>query len=843
VRVILVVALVAAFLTLGAAAQSPNGSIGGMVLDPDDKAIVGAEIIVVNDLTRVQYETKTNGDGIYEVPNLQPGPYRIQVSKSGFKTLIKPDVILNVQNAVTINFKLPIGAASVVVTVEGGAPMMNTTDATVSTVVDRQFAENLPLNGRSFQTLIELTPGVVVTPSSPTEGGEFSVNGQRASANYWMVDGVGANIGINPTAIPGNGAAGALGSFSILGGTNSLVSVDALQEFRVQTSTYAPEFGRTPGGQISIVTRSGTNQFHGSAFDYLRNDLFDANDWFADSKGLPKPRERQNDFGGTLGGPMVKDRAFFFFSYEGFRLRLPQTSLTTVPDLGARAEAVPAMQGYLNAFPLPNGPADPSNPGAAEFNATYSNPASLDAYSLRIDDKLNHGVSLFGRYNYSPSSLSEHAPFSDALNVIDESKITTQTLTVGVSWSASPNLVEDARFNFSRTSAKGTFSLDNFGGAAPPSALPFPTGVDAQNSGFSFDIFSLTNDQGLQVGPLQSNVQRQLNFFDSVSLQRGSHTMKFGGDYRRLSPTIEPQVYSQQVNFFTIPDAQSGTVGVGVILNNEHVDLLFHNVGIFAQDTWRIGPRLTATYGVRWDMDVAPSSSAGPSLPAVTGYNPADLSHVALAPAGTPVFETTYSNFAPRFGLAYELAQRPNFGTVVRAGFGVFYDLATQQAGNGIGGGVFPFGGQRLVTTGSFPFDEATAAPPPISASDLVSPGAVLYSFDPKLKLPYTLEWTASLEQSLGGQQMVSVSYVGAAGRRLIQTAEIASPNASFNQTNFVTNGSTSDYDALQVQFLRRLTQGLQALASYKWSHSLDTGSGGSWAAASGRVPGIASAN
>src|SRR4029077_791579 len=143
------------------------------------------------------------GEGIYEVPNLQPGPYRIQVSKSGFKTLIKPDVILNVQNAVTINFKLPIGAASVVVTVEGGAPMMNTTDATVSTVVDRQFAENLPLNGRSFQTLIELTPGVVVTPSSPTEGGEFSVNGQRASANYWMVDGVGANIGINPTAIPG----------------------------------------------------------------------------------------------------------------------------------------------------------------------------------------------------------------------------------------------------------------------------------------------------------------------------------------------------------------------------------------------------------------------------------------------------------------------------------------------------------------------------------------------------------------------------------------------------------------------------------------------------------------
>ena len=184
--------------------------------------------------------------------------------------------------------------------------------------------------------------------------------------------------------------------------------MDALQEFRIQTSTYAPEFGRTPGGQISIVTRSGTNQFHGTAFDYVRNNIFDANNWFSgytNNPPLVKAEERQNDFGGTLSGPIVKDRAFFFFSYEGLRLRLPQTTLTTVPDLTARQDAVPAMQPFLNAFPF-----DPKQPdlgdGISQFNASYSNPATLDAYSLRIDYRLTDKFTIFGRYNYSPSNLS-----------------------------------------------------------------------------------------------------------------------------------------------------------------------------------------------------------------------------------------------------------------------------------------------------------------------------------------------------------------------------------------------------------------------------------------------------
>jgi hypothetical protein len=327
-------------LATAAFGQSPNGTISGLVLDPSGRAIVGADILIVNDATGLSYPGVTNGQGIYAIASLPPGPYRLQVSKVGFKTLIKPDVQLNVQSAVAINFTLPVGALSEIVTVEGGAPLVNTESASVSTVVDRQFAENLPMNGRTFQTLIELAPGVVTAASNLEDGGQFNINGQRANTNYWTVDGVGANVGIASYSIPGNGLSGSLGSFSALGGTNSLVSVDALQEFRILTSTYAAEFGRTPGGQISIVTRSGTNAFHGSAFDYLRNDVLDANDWFGDFAGLPKPEERQNDFGGTLSGPILKDRTFFFFSYEGLRLRLPQTLLSTVPDLTARQNAL-----------------------------------------------------------------------------------------------------------------------------------------------------------------------------------------------------------------------------------------------------------------------------------------------------------------------------------------------------------------------------------------------------------------------------------------------------------------------------------------------------------------------
>src|SRR5208283_1992488 len=220
----------------------------------------------------VQYSGKTNGEGYYVVPNIPPGTYRIQVSNSGFKTIIKPDIVIHVQDALAINFTLPIGAASEIVTVQGGAPLINTENAAVSTVIDRNFVESLPLNGRSFDTLLQLTPGVVIAPTANfgAAPGQFSIAGQRTDANNFSVDGVSANFGVSGSSnLLGQSGTGTQQAFSALGGTSSLVSVEALQEFRIETSSFAPEFGRAPGGQVILTTRSGTNDLHGGIYEYF----------------------------------------------------------------------------------------------------------------------------------------------------------------------------------------------------------------------------------------------------------------------------------------------------------------------------------------------------------------------------------------------------------------------------------------------------------------------------------------------------------------------------------------------------------------------------------------------
>ena len=810
--------------------QSPNATINGLVLDPDAKAVPGAEIIVISDVTGIKYLTTTNGEGIYTLPSIPPGEYRIQVSKVGFKTIVRPDVILNVQDALSINFTLPLGAVSVTVTVESGAPLINTQSATVSTVVDRQFAENLPLNGRSFQSLIYMTPGVVPTASTFADGGQFSVNGQRPVSNYWTVDGVSANVGVGVSVIgtPGNGLSGALGSFTAQGGTNGLVSVDAMQEFRIQTSTYAPEFGRTPGGQISIATRSGTNQLHATVFDYFRNEALDANDWFADSVGLAKPAERQNDFGGTLGGPLRlphvyngKDRTFFFFSYEGLRLRLPQVALTDVPDLAARQAAIPAMQPFFNAFPLPNGRDDLAT-GIAQLNASYADQSTLDAYSLRLDHHFSDRINVFGRYNDSRSKAVQRGALA-SLNTVSPTEISLDTATVGSSWFLTTRSVNDLRFNYTRSQAYSYLYSDTFGGAVPLSTLPFPAPFTATDGLFQLGINSLSHGF-LDVGINGKQVQHQINIIDTVSIQKASHALKFGVDFRRLSPVVSNRLYSQDATFNDVPSTEQGSLSFSFLTAGHSTSLLFRNLGSFAQDTWKLSRRLTLTYGLRWDLDFAPSTLSGPSLPAVTGYDLHDLSNLALAPAGTPVFKTTYGDVAPRVGVAYELKSGSQWQTVLRGGFGTFYDLVSSEVGNVNFQLQYPFGATAFNVGGTFPLSPVVAAPPPITQDHIG-----ILAFDPRLKMPYTLEWNLSLEQAITNQQTVSLSYIGAAGRRLLQTADVLNPNATFFDARLIGNSASSDYNALQIQFQRRLSSGLQALASYTFSHSIDTASASSY--------------
>ncbi len=292
---------------LGQSASS--AAVNGIVQDTTDARIPNASVKLINTDTGTESNSKTSKDGSFAVPSVLPGHYKLQIERDGFDTTQLTGITLNVGDNKNVIIRMKVGSSKETVTVDSSAMTLNTTDGSVSTIVDRNFIENMPLNGRSFQDLILLTPGV--TTNSPQQNGqsgatgEFSVNGQRTESNVYMVDGVNANTGGYLYGYGTPGSSGSLPSATALGTTQSLTSVDDLQEFRVSSSSYSAEYGLSPGGQFSFQTRSGTNAFHGSAFEYLRNDAFDANNWFNDNTTpvTPKTAERQNDFGGTVWRP------------------------------------------------------------------------------------------------------------------------------------------------------------------------------------------------------------------------------------------------------------------------------------------------------------------------------------------------------------------------------------------------------------------------------------------------------------------------------------------------------------------------------------------------------------
>ncbi|HEX7330908.1 MAG TPA: TonB-dependent receptor plug domain-containing protein [Pyrinomonadaceae bacterium] len=706
----------------------------------------------------------------------------------------------------------------------------------VSTVIDQDFVSNLPLNGRSFQSLFELAPGVVISRSTFSEQGQFSVNGQRANANYFMVDGVSANIGVSAGAAPGQAAVGSLPALTATGTTSSLASVDSLQEFKIQTSTYAPEFGRTPGAQISIITRSGTNNIHGRAFNYFRNDALDANDWFANSRGLPRASVRQNDFGAVAGGPVRKDAAFFFGSFEGLRLRQPQLAITEVPSLSSRLAAPALIRSFLNAFPIPNGPE--TGAGLAEFSAGYSDPSNLNAASVRIDLVPSQRLMLFARYSDANSAATERGStivpgfssepvvnpsLAQSLNNLTRVKMNTQTMTIGATFLLGTNAINELRTNWSRAQGATDFVLDDFGGAIslPDSLLSQPV----NGAGLQFQLGQGANTN-LVIGKNVHNLQRQLNVVDNFSLSRGQQQLKFGIDYRRLYPLYDSLDYNQTVVFAGIGSGnQVGSVlsgiarSVQVFAGAKPREPVFNNFSAYAQNTTRFSERLSVVYGVRWELNPPPRERNGNH--AVTVQNLQNVAALALAPAGTRLWRTTLGNFAPRLGFAYQLNTQPEKELMLRAGLGLFYDLGTGQSAQGFGS-VFPFVGAKRFFDVSFPLTPGQAEPPPFSLSPPYGP---LVAFDPELQLPRSIQWNLTLEKSLGARQVVSLAYVAALGRRLLRQDAVLNPNPDFTVVRVTRNAAESSYHSMQLQFVRRLTSGLQFLASYAWSHSIDNGS------------------
>ena len=813
--------------------QSTNATISGGVTDPSGNLILSANVEIANDATGIVYSAQTNSSGMYLVPILPPGHYHVQVSKRGFKTIIKADVILYVQSAIALNFVLPVGATSESITVNSAANALNTTDASVSTVVDQKFVENIPLNGRSFQDLISMTPGVVTqTPQNTSQSvgtsGDFSVNGQRTQSNYYTVDGVSANISSgNGNGISGAATGGTLSGSTALGTTQTMVPVDALQEFRVQSSTYSAEYGRSPGGQFSLLSRSGTNIPHGSAYDYLRNNFFDANDWFNDHYRVPQPALRQNDFGATLGAPVWiphlydgRNSSFLFVAYEGLRLTLPTAAtIQYVPDLFMRQQAVSAMQPILNAFPVPNGIdyGSASSPSLAQFIAPFSLPSSIDATSIRIDHTVGAKLSLFFRYGFTPSSTQSRPDFARTTATSN-----AQTFTFGASSQISSMLTDEFRLGYARSNSAQVGVLDDFGGATPVD-LAAAMGAGGYKRVNPVVVMYLPGVGNPVMDVLNSlDTQRQWNVVDTVSVLKGHHTFKLGVDYRHIKSPITPPDLEPYAYFDPPQHALSATPDFTYIVRYLPATPLFNQTAVFGEDEWRLTSAISLSYGARWEINPPPTEQHGDNAYSLKG-NINDPASLTLAAQGTPLWKTAWYNFAPRLGVAWTPHDEPGLQTVVRAGGGVFFDSLNEVAALGYSGLGFRANNVEIGATIPFSPSELNL---PVSV-DAPYSSATITAFPTHLQLPYTLEWNVSLQQALGANQSLTISYVGANGRRLIglQQKYLAALNPNFGYVDYFQSGVTSNYQALQLQFQRSVVKGIEALVAYTWSHAIDYGS------------------
>lgn len=803
-------------------AQGATATLSGTVADETGAVLPGVNVAVISIAQGFQRSTTTTHEGIFVISLLPPGNYTVKAEREGFAPAEVRDVILNVNDQRAIKIALKVGQLqSTTVDVLPSPPLIDESPA-VSTTVDRQFVGNLPLNGRSFQSFITLTPGVVLTTATSFNKGQFSVNGQRANANYFTVDGVSANIGASSSDGISQDFAGSLPGLNTFGGTNSLVSVDALEELKIQTSTFAPEFGRSPGGQVQILTRSGTNDFHGTAFEYFRNDALDAKDWFVNANRLAKPSLRQNDFGFVLGGPVFlprfgeggrllgydgRNKTFFFLSYEGLRLRQPQTENRIILALRLRQSAPTALRAVLNALPLPTGP-EVGTTGQAPYTASFSNPSTLNATSFRIDHSFGNKLAFFSRYNYAPSQT-----ITRSLSTVRTVTLTTQTLTFGLTSILSGRANNEVRMNYSKVQGENVSDLDSFGGAVPfAESLLIPS--------FALPLRSLALLQflgglgDLTLGRFNDNFQRQINVVENLSYQTSNHQLKIGVDYRRLAPIYNPREYTQQA-FFTAANVPTGRALQATTFAIKSSKPLFNNVSIYGQDTWRATSGLTLTYGLRWDLNPPPSEANGDLPFALTGVD--SRTTFALAPRGQRLYQTTYNNFAPRIGIAYRPFANGSRELTIRGGFGVFYDLGNGQTGEAFTRHPFATRFSQIINP-IFPLSPELSVLPPFNPP----PPFSINGYDPQLKLPYTLQWNTTVDYLLGANQVVSATYIGAAGRRLLRTQIMSNPNPTFSQVTYTNNGATSDYHSMQLQFERRLSRGLQALASYTWAHAID---------------------
>ncbi len=836
-RRVLVLALIGAVLSVAVRAQVSSANVTGVVEDSTGARIRDAVVKLINTQTGSENDSQTNSWGLFLAAGLIPGSYVLEIERTGFATIQVAGLTLSVGETRSLLIRMKVGSILQTVRVDASGLPLDTSDGSVSTVIDPRFVAGIPLSGRSFQDLISMIPGVVTqSPQAigggPRAEGNFSVNGQRPGTNTFTVDGISAQIGIRSLVDHQKiVSTGDLLPTTAIDTTQTLLSIDALQEFRALGSSYSAEYGGTPGGQFVLLSRSGTSKVHGSVFEYMDRSAFDAGDWFgryySDFYGdegnsccagcCTFGSYHEQDFGGTFAAPLHlqrirrPDRTFLFASFEGFRDSQPSAPLVQFsPSLLLYQEVPPALRPLIKDFAVVNGNNSLlTNAGVA----SESFPGSVSATTIRLDHVFSARLSGFFRFSDTPSNSE-----SGTQNSMTTNRLRTQTFTAGTTAQLSSVLTNDLRLGYARSGAS-LFTLPLFS----PS-LDAVLGIPSSDKGAVADGFiELAGEGTAEVdADNASGSLHQWDLRDTFAVQLAHHLLQAGIEDRHVTADVIPPPLSVEADFF---DASS-------LLNNQASDIsvtrsLPAHIGTnefaaFVQDNWRISKTLTLSPGLRWEVDPAPRGRNSADAYTLLGSLAAPAA-LTLAPRGTPLWKTTWFNFAPRLGVAWIADNHPGRELVVRAGGGVFFDSDNRAAAGAFSG--LGFSATSHLENGPVPVTAAQLDFSPTPSAPYTN--TLAFAFPPHMQLPFTWQWNLSIEKALGKNQALTTSWVGASGRRLLDSRriDINAQNPVFGEIETFPGSPTSNYQALQMKYQRSVFPGLQALATYTWSHALDYGS------------------
>jgi hypothetical protein len=819
------IAALAVLLGGVAALAQDSATLTVTVFDPSAAIVPGAKV-TLTDLHRgtvSQAETLDNGFAVFEF--LPPGDYSLVAEKPGFEKYQVDALTLKVRDRQTFRVELKVGAPGTSVQVTARAQTLSS-EGTEGVSLEQNYIQDLPTDGRNAESLIFMAPGIV--PATDGSGG-FDANGLRSTTNYYTLDGVSLNQspsgGGTPFGGGGGGGRGFGGGPAALSGANAstnLISIDSMQEMKVQTSSFAPEFGRSPGAQIVMTSRGGTNSLHGTLYDYIRSGAFDANDWFANAGGYGKGSEHQERPGGVFGGPLVKDKTFFFIAFEKLSLTSPESLIADVPDMASRATARTTLLPYLNAFPIPN--STQLGVDGAVYNAITSNPSDSSSASIRVDHVLNPRTTLFARYSLIPSNTLQRGTQFSTPNILTEQTSRSQLATIGATHEFGNGTLNDLRLNYSTATSSGFSTMDNYGGAVPlTDSEIFPAGVTTAAGAFSLNVLGFA---GYSFGGHSDNTQQQFNGVDSLSKVYGRHNLKVGADFREILQTTFRNPYNLGVSFNGVSTTTAtGAANLYALLTGDALNVqvtssvpevypTYRNFSLYGQDTFRMTERTTLTYGLRWDINPAPTAREGSQPFALSS----DL--IAGVTQNQPIYATQWHDVAPRVGIAYLSDDAPGREMTLRAGFGMFYDVGYGVAGQAFFGA--PYANVRTASEIGFPLAPGDLIPPVLPPT---RPYGQILTGESGLLSPLIYQWNGTWEKNFGVGQTLSVSIVGSKGDNLLRTSTMPSYTAAYDIIQELTNGAQSDYDGLQIQFRKRLSSVLQTQLSYTWSHSIDSAS------------------